>query len=57
MSGRVLVDPEKQYLLGQPTSGLKELYQNSEKAPTGLRIGVLANPSYIVTNELWKPAK
>jgi ribosomal protein S6--L-glutamate ligase len=28
MSGRVLVDPEKQYLLGQPTSeSLKELYQ------------------------------
>jgi ribosomal protein S6--L-glutamate ligase len=38
MSGRVM-DPEKQYLLGQPTSeSLKELYQNAEKAPTGLRI-------------------
>ncbi|MBC5842489.1 30S ribosomal protein S6--L-glutamate ligase [Flavobacterium sp. F-380] len=52
MSGRVLVDPEKQYLLGQPTSeSLKELYQNSEKAPTGLRIGVLASNPELYSNK------
>ena len=33
MSGRILVDPEQKYLLGQPTAeSLKELYVNSEKA-------------------------
>ena len=52
MSGRVLVDPEKQYLLGQPTSeSLKELYQNAEKAPTGLRIGVLASNPELYSNK------
>jgi ribosomal protein S6--L-glutamate ligase len=43
MSGRVLVDPAQQYLLGQPTNdNLKELYK-TQKASTGLRIGVLAS--------------
>jgi ribosomal protein S6--L-glutamate ligase len=52
MSGRVLVDPEQQYLLGQPTSDiLKELYQNSEKANTGLRIGVLASNPELYSNK------
>ena len=52
MSGRVLVDPEKQYLLGQPTSeSLKELYKNAEKAPTGLRIGVLASNPELYSNK------
>jgi ribosomal protein S6--L-glutamate ligase len=38
MSGRVLVDPAA-IPLGQPTNdNLKELYKNSEKASTGLRI-------------------
>jgi ribosomal protein S6--L-glutamate ligase len=42
----------KQYLLGQPTSeSLKELYQNSEKAPTGLRIGVLASNPELYSNK------
>ncbi|MBC5839402.1 30S ribosomal protein S6--L-glutamate ligase [Flavobacterium muglaense] len=52
MSGRVLVDPEQKYLLGQPTSeSLKELYVNSEKAPTGLRIGVLASNPELYSNK------
>jgi ribosomal protein S6--L-glutamate ligase len=52
MSGRVLVDPEQQYLLGQPTSdNLKELYKNSEKASTGLRIGVLASNPELYSNK------
>jgi ribosomal protein S6--L-glutamate ligase len=52
MSGRVLVDPEQQYLLGQPTTdNLKELYKNSEKASTGLRIGVLASNPELYSNK------
>ncbi|MFD1605881.1 30S ribosomal protein S6--L-glutamate ligase [Flavobacterium artemisiae] len=52
MSGRVLVDPEQKYLLGQPTpESLKELYQNSEKAKTGLRIGLLASNPELYSNK------
>ena len=52
MSGRVLVDPEQKYLLGQPTSELlKELYKNSEKARTGLRIGLLASNPALYSNK------
>lgn len=47
MSGRVLVDPEQKYLLGQPTKEkLREYYDRGEEAGRGLRIGLLAsNPS------------
>ena len=52
MSGRVLVDPEQKYLLGQPTSDtLKELYKNSEKATSGLRIGLLASNPELYSNK------
>ncbi len=52
MSGRILVDPEQQFLLGQPTSdGLKEIYKNSEKAPSGLRIGLLASNPELYSNK------
>ncbi|WP_281234327.1 30S ribosomal protein S6--L-glutamate ligase [Flavobacterium gelatinilyticum] len=52
MSGRVLVDPEQKYLLGQPSpETLKELYQNSEKATTGLRIGLLASNPELYSNK------
>ena len=52
MSGRVLVDPEEKYLLGQPSSEtLQELYKNSEKAPTGLRIGLLASNPALYSNK------
>ena len=52
MSGRVLVDPEQQYLLGQPTSeNLKEVYENSEKASSGLRIGLLASNPELYSNK------
>lgn len=52
MSGRVLVDPAQQYLLGQPTvENLKEVYKNSEKASTGLRIGVLASNPELYSNK------
>ena len=52
MSGRVLVDPEQQYLLGQPThDSLKEVYKNSEKASSGLRIGLLASNPELYSNK------
>ncbi len=52
MSGRVLVDPEEKYLLGQPSNeSLQELYKNSEKAPTGLRIGLLASNPALYSNK------
>ena len=52
MSGRVLVDPEQKYLLGQPTpESLKELYKNSEKASSGLRIGLLASNPELYSNK------
>jgi ribosomal protein S6--L-glutamate ligase len=51
MSGRVLVDPAQQYLLGQPTNDNKELYKKPEKASTGLRIGVLASNPELYSNK------
>ncbi len=52
MSGRVLVDPEQKYLLGQPTvDSLKEVYKNSEKASSGLRIGLLASNPELYSNK------
>lgn len=52
MSGRVLVDPEKKYLLGQPSvENLKSLYQNSEETKKGLRIGVLASNPELYSNK------
>lgn len=52
MSGRVLVDPEEQYVLGQPTpDNLKEVYKNSEKASSGLRIGLLASNPELYSNK------
>ena len=52
MSGRVLVDPAKKYLLGQPTTEtIKELYKSSEQAKAGLRIGVLASNPELYSNK------
>jgi len=52
MSGRVMVDPEQQYVLGQPTSDtLKEVYKNSEKASSGMRIGLLASNPELYSNK------
>ncbi len=52
MSGRVLVDPEQKYLLGQPTADrLKEVYKNSEKASSGLKIGLLASNPELYSNK------
>ncbi|MDI9256913.1 MULTISPECIES: 30S ribosomal protein S6--L-glutamate ligase [Flavobacterium] len=52
MSGRILVDPEQKYLLGQPSSeSLKDLYQNAISKKSGLRIGVLASNPELYSNK------
>lgn len=52
MSGRVLVDPEQIYLLGQATTdNLKELYKNAVQSSTGLRIGLLASNPELYSNK------
>jgi ribosomal protein S6--L-glutamate ligase len=52
MSGRVLVDPEQKYLLGQPSiDNLKEVYKNASKISSGLRIGLLASNPELYSNK------
>jgi ribosomal protein S6--L-glutamate ligase len=52
MSGRILVDPEQKYLLGQTTTeSLKDLYQNAIANKSGLRIGVLASNPELYSNK------
>lgn len=52
MSGRVLVDPEQKYLLGQPTyEKLKEYYDKNEEPKQGLRIGLLASNPELYSNK------
>lgn len=52
MSGRILVDPEQKYLLGQTsTENLKDLYQNSISKKSGLRIGLLASNPELYSNK------
>jgi ribosomal protein S6--L-glutamate ligase len=51
MSGRILVDPEQKYLLGQTsTETLKSFYVNSDQNKTGLRIAVLASNPELYSN-------
>ncbi|SFA91591.1 ribosomal protein S6--L-glutamate ligase [Flavobacterium swingsii] len=52
MSGRVLVDPEQKYLLGQPTlESIKTFYQNSDEVKKGLKIGLLASNPELYSNK------
>jgi ribosomal protein S6--L-glutamate ligase len=52
MSGRILVDPEQKYLLGQPTlETIKTFYQNSEEVKKGLKIGLLASNPELYSNK------
>ncbi|WP_282786844.1 30S ribosomal protein S6--L-glutamate ligase [Flavobacterium croceum] len=52
MSGRVLVDPEQKYLLGETsTESLKSIYKASDIAKTGLKIGVLASNPELYSNK------
>ena len=52
MSGRILVDPQQQYLLGQNTiENLKDLYVNAIPNKSGLRIGLLASNPELYSNK------
>ncbi|MFL9843492.1 30S ribosomal protein S6--L-glutamate ligase [Flavobacterium rhizosphaerae] len=51
MSGRLLVDPEKKYVLGQPSrEELKEYYVKEEDNPKRLKIGLLASNPELYSN-------
>lgn len=52
MSGRVLVDPEQHFQLGQPTTEkLKEYYSATPSEKKGLRIGLLASNPDLYSNK------
>nr|WP_314867400.1 30S ribosomal protein S6--L-glutamate ligase [uncultured Flavobacterium sp.] len=52
MMGRVIVDPEKQYLLDAPSEELlTELYKGAVKEKSGLHIGVLASNPELYSNK------
>ncbi|MBB1149281.1 MULTISPECIES: 30S ribosomal protein S6--L-glutamate ligase [unclassified Myroides] len=52
MGGRILVDPEKHFLLGQPTvEKLDEYYNKPKEAKNGLRIGLLASNPDLYSNQ------
>lgn len=52
MSGRMLVDPAQQYVLGEPTmTSLRELYRGAVKAKSGLRIALLASNPELYSNK------
>jgi ribosomal protein S6--L-glutamate ligase len=52
MSGRLLVDPEQKYVLGQTSSEvLKAHYKSAEEVKSGLRIGLLASNPELYSNK------
>ncbi len=52
MSGRILVDPQQQYLLGQNSiENLKNLYVDAIPSKSGLRIGLLASNPELYSNK------
>jgi ribosomal protein S6--L-glutamate ligase len=52
MSGRVLVDPERKYVLGQPTQeNIQDLYANATMQKSGLKIGLLASNPDLYSNK------
>lgn len=52
MSGRILVDPEQKYILGETTTeNLVDLYPQSLANKTGLRIGLLASNPELYSNK------
>lgn len=51
MMGRVLVDPEKSFVLGEPPiEVIKDTYKNNQRQSTGLRIGLLASNPELYSN-------
>jgi hypothetical protein len=58
MSGRVLVDPAQQYLLGQPTNdNLKELYKKLRENKRFAYWSFSQQSSCTATNGLWKQVR
>ncbi len=52
MSGRVLVDPERKYVLGQPSAeNIHEMYANATMEKSGLKIGLLASNPELYSNK------
>lgn len=52
MVGKLIVDPEQKYVIGQPsTEVLKENYKSNEETKTGLRIGLLASNPELYSNK------
>ncbi len=52
MAGRVLVDPDASYRLGEPTdSEILKIYQNAAEERSGLKIGVLATNPDLYSNQ------
>ena len=52
MSGRILVDPEQKYVLGQTSAeNLKDFYQDTTEIKEGLRIGLLASNPELYSNK------
>lgn len=52
MSGRVLVDPERKYVLGQPTEDvIQNFYAHSILERSGLKIGLLASNPELYSNK------
>uniref|UniRef100_UPI00404B4CB3 30S ribosomal protein S6--L-glutamate ligase n=1 Tax=Flavobacterium sp. TaxID=239 RepID=UPI00404B4CB3 len=52
MSGRVLVDPERKYVLGQPTEDvIQNFYAHSTLEKSGLKIGLLASNPELYSNK------
>jgi ribosomal protein S6--L-glutamate ligase len=52
MSGRILVDPEQKYLLGEPSiESLKQIYVTENDQKVGLRIGLLASNPELYSNK------
>ncbi len=52
MSGRILVDPEEKYVLGQTSiENLKDFYKDTTEIKQGLRIGLLASNPELYSNK------
>jgi ribosomal protein S6--L-glutamate ligase len=52
MSGRMLVDPDESFCLGeQSRKSIRELYQEAEHVRSGLRIGLLASNPELYSNQ------
>lgn len=52
MMGRILVDPEKSFELGEPSlDKIKDTYKNNQRKSSGLKIGLLASNPELYSNK------